>query len=134
MIWNIVFFAVFWAIGSFVFSIFGMQLILIITVTIPMTKKIVPLCQNMVDTIGILKSASLTILLNIIFMSIIFWGVNLIPNSMALYGLLFGMGQNLLISGRGWGLNESNISDYVRNHRKYYSEKDLIDLELIKED
>lgn len=124
MLLNILVLVAMWAVGSFLYSIGVMQILIILFCAIPLTKTLI---QNgyEVNKSGIYKRFFITIVFWLIILLGISIPVFLFGNSYVKYGYLIGLGIAFFISLGKWGRTEENISDYFSAYSRFIPDKRL---------
>lgn len=131
MLINIIVLIVFWGIGMIIFTLGILQIILLLTCAIPLTIKTATQCKCFVDTGGIYRRITFTILLWSIISGLVIWAVFRYGSSFAIIGFLIGLGITFLFSLGRWGVNADNYSDYFQTYRNYYAKKDLKEMGIL---
>jgi hypothetical protein len=88
----------------------------------------------MVDSSGIYKSVSITIVIWTVVSLLVIWPTISFGNSYMIFGLFIGMGITFLTSLSKWGTTQANCADYYRRYERYYAHNDLIALGVLTEE
>jgi len=118
MLLNILVLVAMWAVGSFIYSIGVMQILLVMFCAVPLTKDLIKNGYH-VNKSGMYNSFSKTI----IFWLVIILGISipifLFGNLYVKCGYLIGIGVAFLISLGKWGRTEQNVSDFFSTYSRF---------------
>lgn len=125
MIWDIIAFIIFWTIGTSVYSMVFLQVILTITSSIPITIKLRSVCDYPVKTKGVVtKMLLITTLWTTISSAIILLLLNFGSTPMKI-GFGLGVVVGFVLSLSKLGVNKDNLGDYLDFYAQYYNQNDI---------
>lgn len=113
-------------VGIFVYSIGVMQIILVLSCAIPLTKRMAQI--YIVDTKGAYKQSAMTIVIWTVVTAAVVAAVLYFCGKPAKISFFIGVGLSFLISLGKWGMRKSNVADYFQAYAKFYPKKALDDI------
>ncbi|OUO09182.1 hypothetical protein [Flavonifractor sp. An4] len=113
-------------VGIFVYSIGVMQIILVLSCAIPLTKRMAQI--YIVDTKGAYKQSAMTIVIWTVVTAAVVAAVLYFCGKPAKISFFIGAGLSFLISLGKWGMSKSNVADYFQAYAKFYPKKALDDI------
>lgn len=128
MIWDIVLFAVMWYVGLRLFAFAVMQVLLVLTCAIPVTKRAAR--QYRVDKAAIYRRCTSTIVLWTLVTALVVYLTMHFGNGYVKTGFWIGMGYAALFGMGGLGVTIPNLEDYFQAYGRHYGD----DLESAIED
>ena len=123
MFWNIVLMIGMWIVGIALYGYGIMQVLIELFCAFPLTRRLSQMC--IVKAGEIYKRGAITIVLWTMIAGVVISLTFLFGNLYARIGLCGGMALTFLLSFGKWGMNQSNVSDYMKAYGKFIDEVSL---------